>query len=92
MVQFGVEVALQWMGCGFGVLGSLMLALNNSRSGWGFVAYLASNAAWVGFGLASGVHGLTVQHVAFSAVSGLGVWRWIVKPRMEAKRARAAPP
>jgi len=36
-----------WFGSVSGLLGSLLLALNNDYSGWGFVAFLISNAAWL---------------------------------------------
>jgi len=43
------QLALELTGAAFGVLGTVLLALNGRRAGWGFVAYLASNAAWIGF-------------------------------------------
>lgn len=81
---------MEWAGCAFGVAGSLILALNVRGSGWGFVVFLVSNAAWLAFGLAQGVYGLAVQHAAFTATSLVGVWRWMVRPRLELRRAAVA--
>lgn len=65
----------------FGVIGTVLLALNGRRAGWGFVAYLASNAGWIAFAWAHSHWGLLAQQVAFTASSLLGVWVWLIKPR-----------
>lgn len=69
---------LQWVGCALGVIGSLLLALNKPFSGWGFIAFLASNACWIGFALLTNAPGLFYMQVAFTATSLLGIYRWIV--------------
>lgn len=74
-------IIIQWAGCVLGVAGSLALALNGRYAGWGFVAYLASNAMWIGYGIATDVHALVAQHLAFSVVSAIGIWQWLVKPQ-----------
>lgn len=53
--------ALEWLGCIFGVLGALLLALNNRSSGWGWVAFLVSNAFWLTFGLVTDTRGLVAM-------------------------------
>lgn len=72
------QTLMQWIGCVLGVGGSLLLALRNRYSGWGFVAYLVSNAAWLTFGLLQQLPALVVQNLAFTFVSAFGVWRWLV--------------
>ena len=79
---------LQWTGCALGVAGSIALARNDRYSGWGVVAYLASNAAWIAYGYASDIPVLTLQHSAFAAVSTFGVWRWLVDPWIKARAGR----
>lgn len=64
----------------FGVLGTILLAQNGPRAGWGFVAYLASNAGWIWFAWAHGHWGLLTQQLAFTVSSLLGVWLWLVRP------------
>ncbi len=80
------ETLLQWAGCALGVAGSIALARNDRHSGWGFGAYLGSSAAWLAYGVATGVHALVIQHVVFTAISGFGVWRSLVLPRIKAGR------
>ena len=89
-MSFDTQTLMQWVGCVLGVAGSFVLARNDRHSGWGFVAYLGSSAAWLGYGLATGVHALVIQHLVFTAISGFGVWRWLVHPRMD-RQARPPP-
>lgn len=71
----------------FGVTGAALLALNHpSLSRWGFVFYLGSNAAWICFSLDKGEGWLLRQAVVFGVTSLLGVWQWILKPRLAASR------
>ncbi|MBQ0917224.1 hypothetical protein KBW71_02105 [Hydrogenophaga aromaticivorans] len=66
----------------FGVAGTILLALNGPRAGWGFVAYLVSNGGWIAFAWIHGHWALLAQQLAFTASSLLGVWVWLVKPRV----------
>lgn len=71
-----------------GILGSLLLALNGARAGWGFVAYLASNAGWIAFAILHDYSAMLVQQLAFSASSLLGIWVWLVRPALQRRRAQ----
>lgn len=79
--QMDLQLLIQWAGCALGVAGSFILARNNRHSGWGFVAYLGSSAAWLGYGYLADVHALILQHLVFTVISGYGVWRWLLRPR-----------
>jgi hypothetical protein len=76
---------LQWLGCATGVLGSALLAWKSQWSGWGFVVYLVSNACWVSFGVVTNAPGLVVMQLIFTGTSSIGIWRWLVLPRLEAR-------
>ena len=67
---------LEWGGCASGVLGSLLLALNNRYSGYGFVLFLASNLFWAAFALTNGTHGLLTQQAFFTLTSLVGIKQW----------------
>lgn len=67
----------------FGVAGTILLALNGPRAGWGFVAYLVSNAGWIAFAWIHGHQAMLAQQIVFAATSLLGVWVWLVKPRSQ---------
>lgn len=64
----------------FGVLGTLLLAGRSRRAGWGFVAYLVSNAGWLAFAWDRALWALLAQQMVFTLCSLYGVWMWIVRP------------
>jgi len=72
--------AIETAGAAFGVWGTVLLALKGPRAGWGFVAYLLSNACWIAFAWVHTHWGLLAQQLAFTATSALGAWVWLVKP------------
>jgi nicotinamide riboside transporter PnuC len=72
---------IEWAGCITGLSGATLLAMNNRYSGWGFVLFLASNVAWIAFGLLSNATGMVVMQFGFTATSLMGVWKWLITPR-----------
>ncbi|MDD4929125.1 MAG: nicotinamide mononucleotide transporter [Gallionella sp.] len=74
---------LQWLGCGTGALGSLLLALNTRHSGWGFVFFLISNGFWTAYGLAIHAPGLIVMQIIFTTTSLIGIYRWLLSSKKE---------
>lgn len=81
--------AIQWAGCALGVLGSFLLATNSRFSGYGFLAFLGSNAMWISYGVMAGAPALIVMQVAFTLTSLLGVYRWLL-PSAQRKAATFA--
>ena len=69
---------LEWAGCVTGIIGALLVALNNAWSKWGFFAYLVSNVAWFGFGLYTGAYGLMWMQGAFMVTTLIGIYRWVL--------------
>lgn len=70
--------ALKWFGTIAGVAGALILALNIPLSGWGWVLFTASSAAWTAAGLAMRDASLVVLQATFLVVDILGIWRWLI--------------
>jgi len=66
-----------WLGSIFGLIGSLLLAINTSFSGWGFVAFLFSNAAWLFYGVKTKTWSIVSMQVGFTATSLIGIYRWM---------------
>lgn len=66
----------EYIGCGFGLLGALLFSLNCKHSGWGFVAFLVSNVAWITFAVQNGINGLLVMQFGFTITSLIGIYRW----------------
>ncbi len=71
-----MPLLLEWLGCMTGLLGATLLALNNRYSGYGFMAFLASNVCWMGYGIAMESWGLVTMQLGFTATSLLGLYRW----------------
>jgi len=75
MIQF-----FEYFGTITGILGALLLAANIRFSPWAFVIYLASCAAWIGFGLLTAAPGLVAMQTVFVCANLLGIYRWLIKP------------
>ena len=65
----------------FGVLGTVLLAGRSKWAGWGFVAYLLSNAGWLMYSWIHDAKALLAQYTVFTVVSLYGVWKWLIKPQ-----------
>ena len=78
--------SLEWGGCITGILGALCLAIRSPHSGYGFVLYLVSNAFWATYGVLTSANGLLTQQAVFSITSLIGVWNWLIAPRLPRAR------
>lgn len=65
----------EWLGCGFGLLGAGLLALNVRISRWGWWAFLVANVMMIALALLIDRYGLLVQQLGFTATSILGLVR-----------------
>lgn len=68
---------LEWVAASAGMLGALLLALNNNFSGFGFVAFLLSNFLWMAWGVKKRARGLLTMQVGFTATSVMGIANWL---------------
>lgn len=66
-----------------GLLGSYLLAGGGRWAGIGWLAFLASNAAWLWFAWRQSHPGLFLQQVGFTGSSLLGIWIWLIRPRFQ---------
>ena len=78
---------LEWIGAVGGAAGALLLAFNNRWSGYGFVLFLVSNAAWMTYGVMTHTFGMVTMQIVCTGTSLLGVWRWLVLPRLTGVQA-----
>jgi len=68
---------VEWLGAGFGLFGSMLVALRTGASGYGFLLFLASNGCWLWFSWKRRSWGLFTMQVGFSMTSLLGIYRWL---------------
>ena len=73
---------VEWGGAVFGIVGAALVAMNNRYSGYGFVAFLASNACLITFGILPSAFGLVTMQIVFTGTSLVGIWRWLLKDRL----------
>ena len=69
--------AAKWIGTGAGVMGAVMIALNISISGYGFVLFLVSSLLWGAAGLAQRDDSLVILQATFTVINLIGIYRWI---------------
>lgn len=77
------QVLIECLAAIFGILGTLVLATKGRWAGWGFVAFLASNAGWLAFSYAHAHWFMFAQQVGFTVSSLIGVWVWIIRPAID---------
>lgn len=72
----------------FGLAGTLLLATKSHWAGWGFVAFLASNAGWLAFAWQHNHQAMFIQQIGFTLSNFLGIWKWLIEPAIEARYQR----
>jgi hypothetical protein len=73
--------ALQWPGMALGLLGAWWVASPHRHvRARGFLVWIASNACWIAWSIASGGWGLLIMQTAFCATSCLGWWNHRKEP------------
>jgi len=69
----------EWAGSLTGLAGAGLLALNlPAISGYGFIAFLASNICWIVVGRQRRMIPLLLMQLGFTATSLLGLYRWLI--------------
>ena len=68
-----------------GLTGTLLLATKGRLAGWGFVAFLGSNAGWLAFAWHQGHQFMFIQQVGFTLSSFIGIWKWLIEPAIQAR-------
>jgi len=79
---------LEWAGCALGILGAVLVAVKSRHAHWAWGLWLVSNLSWTAYGLGTGQMSIALQQGAFSLTSLLGLWHWVVCPRLECLRAK----
>lgn len=72
-----IPAIAEWLGAATGVLGALMLAINVSWSGYGWLLFLASNVSWIVYAVLRRVRSMLLMQLVFTSTSLTGVYRWL---------------
>ncbi|HCP77353.1 MAG: hypothetical protein CML16_02225 [Pusillimonas sp.] len=70
----------EWLGALLGLAGAALLAANHRLSGWGFLAFLLSNACWIAYALMTSAYGLIAMQAGYTLISAIGLCRWLLLP------------
>lgn len=76
---------LEWAGSLLGLLGAFLVARNDRWSGYGFIAFLASNVFLIGFALLAEKFGLLTMQLGFTVTSALGIYHWLIAGRTRSR-------
>ena len=68
----------KWLGTLTGIAGGVMVALNFSLSGWGFVLLVVNTVCWAVIAHKMGERSLFVLQLGLTAINLLGVYRWLL--------------
>lgn len=66
-----------------GLLGAFLVAAKGKHAGKGWIAFLASNAAWLYFAWRKDHPGLFLQQCGFTVTTLIGLWTWLIAPRLQ---------
>lgn len=64
---------LEWVGCAFGLAGTLIAALNADWIFWTFVVWMISNMCWIAAGVLRKQKALVIQMLGFSIAGVVGL-------------------
>lgn len=76
---------IDWFASISGMIAALMIAWDHSRriTGWGFVLFCATSAAWIVVGVINGQPPLAIQNVVLLVINALGVYRYLIRKKEE---------
>lgn len=69
---------VEYMGAILGICGTLILAMNNEYSGWGFVIYLFANLFLFAWAQAGKFRWIMLQQGFFFLTSVYGIYKWLL--------------
>ncbi len=70
--------AFEYSGAAMGLLGAILISLNASYSGLGFIFFLASNVFLIGFALVTKCYGILLLQIGFTITSIMGIYHWLI--------------
>lgn len=72
-----IATVMEWLGFLTGVAGATVLALKQPWSGYGWLAFLASNIAWLWFAIVVKRRSILLMQLVFIITSLVGITRWL---------------
>lgn len=67
----------EWFASASGLVGAALVASKTDIAGYGFAAFLASNAGWLIYGVRTKTWSLVCMQVGFTVTSIVGIRNWL---------------
>lgn len=68
---------LKWGSAAFGILGSLIIALNIPISGWAFVIFMMSSMGWMAAAAIMKERSIFAESAVYTVINLIGIYRWM---------------
>jgi nicotinamide riboside transporter PnuC len=72
------EIMITWLGSIFGIIGSLLLALNFDLSKYGYVFFLLSGIFLAIIFTKEKNYAMILQQSIFTIINSIGIYNWII--------------
>lgn len=82
-----LQTVVEWTGTVTGVLGAAVVASNTKYSPLGWISFLICSVSMAFYGYMTEAWGLFTLEVCFVLTNLMGLWRWLIKPTLERRRA-----
>lgn len=82
-----LQTVIEWTGTVTGVLGAVVVASNTKYSPLGWISFLICSLSMACYGYMTEAWGLLTLEVCFVLTNLMGLWRWLIKPTLERRRA-----
>lgn len=73
---------LEYGGAAAGITGTILIASNTPWSKWAWPIWVLSSSAVATVALANGLYGIAGQQTFYTLMNIVGVYRWILRPRL----------
>ena len=70
-------VYIKWGSAAFGIVGSLIIALNIPISGWAFVIFTVSSVGWMFAAHLMKERSILTESAVYTVINMIGIYRWL---------------
>lgn len=82
---------LEYGGAAAGITGTILIASNTPWSKWAWPIWVLSSSAVATVAAVNGLYGIAGQQAFYTVMNIVGVYRWILRPRLQLTAQESAP-
>lgn len=68
---------IKWGSAAFGIIGSLIIALNIPVSGWAFLIFMLSSLGWMAAAAVMKERSIFTESAVYTVINLIGIYRWL---------------